>query len=100
MGNTQTKKLHELSFGLALGTLISIILFILGLLAWFFNFNVDIVNCLGKMYLGYAPTLSGSLIGAIWGFFDGFLDGFILIWLYNFFLRRFKKIDNGIVQAA
>lgn len=43
---------------------------------------------LGQFYLGYAPTLAGSITGAVWGFFDLFIGLYVFAWLYNYFEKR------------
>ncbi len=43
------------------------------------------VNWMGQFYVGYAPTLTGSVIGAVWGFFDIFIGVYVFLRLYNHF---------------
>jgi hypothetical protein len=38
---------------------------------------------IGRVYLGYNISFSGSLIGFVWAFFDGIIGGAIFAWLYN-----------------
>jgi hypothetical protein len=61
--------------------------FLLGLLAAFLDWGVPMVELLGSVYLGYGPTVSGSLIGLLWAFVDGAVGGVILAWGYNHFSR-------------
>lgn len=42
-----------------------------------------LVNLIASLYIGFAPTLPGSILGAIWGLFDGFIGGVVLAWTYN-----------------
>lgn len=41
------------------------------------------VDLIGSVYLGFAPTLPGTMIGGVWGFVDGALGGVVIAWLYN-----------------
>ncbi len=42
-----------------------------------------IMHGMATLYIGYKPTMPGSIIGGIWGFFDAGLAGVIIAWLYN-----------------
>ena len=56
------------------------------LLVWFslfFNMSPDLINFLGKYYIGLNVSFLGSLIGLIWGFIDGAFGGMAFAWLYN-----------------
>ncbi|MEE9125296.1 MAG: bacteriophage holin [candidate division NC10 bacterium] len=44
-----------------------------------------VVDVLGSFYLGFGPSLFGSLIGGLWGFVDGAVGGVVIAWLYNRF---------------
>ncbi|MBN2422882.1 bacteriophage holin [Candidatus Woesearchaeota archaeon] len=77
------KKTSPSKVGLVIGIMWAGYVFLLGMLAAFFNVGRPIVSLLGSMYLGYNPSFSGSLIGLVWAFLDGFIAGFIGIWLYN-----------------
>jgi len=59
----------------------------LGILDAVWGFGGAVVNGIGSVYLGYAPTLAGILIGAVWSFIDGFIAGALMAWLYNKFAR-------------
>jgi hypothetical protein len=59
--------------------------FFLGLMAAFLDWGTPMVELLGSVYLGYGPTVLGSLIGLLWAFVDGAVGGFILAWVYNHF---------------
>jgi len=76
-------KLDILSFGLALGITWGLGVLILGIHAWLTGLSVDVVNMLGSAYVGYKPTMLGSIIGATWGLVDGFVGGVIFAWIYN-----------------
>lgn len=46
------------------------------------------VNWMGQFYIGYAPTVIGSVIGAVWGFLDLFIGLYVFARLYNYFHGR------------
>jgi len=49
------------------------------------------ITFLGRIYIGYNISLTGSLIGLLWGFFDGMIGGAIFAWLYNLLSNKFSK---------
>ena len=42
-----------------------------------------VIEEIAKFYMGFGPTLVGSLIGAAWGFGEGFIAGFLIAFVYN-----------------
>lgn len=84
--DTKFAKLGVISLGLALGTTAAIFIFLLGLAAAFFGWGIVAAAALSSIFIGYGPTLVGSLAGAVWAFFDGFIAGALIAWLYNRFL--------------
>jgi hypothetical protein len=42
-----------------------------------------LVEVLGSVYLGFAPTPVGSIIGTAWAFADGAVGGAVIAWVYN-----------------
>ena len=80
--------LHVISFGIALGAVWAISLFIMAILAINWQYGVSFIYGIGKLYVGYKPTFIGAGIGVIWGFLDGFVGGIVFAWLYNFFSRK------------
>ncbi|MDY6762037.1 MAG: hypothetical protein SVY41_03235 [Candidatus Nanohaloarchaea archaeon] len=46
------------------------------------------VNWLGQFYVGYAPTVTGSIVGAVWAFFDVAIGLYVFFRLYNYFHGR------------
>ena len=57
----------------------------LGVLAFvaFLGHGVSLVQMIGELLSGYAPTGPGIFIGMVWGFLIGGIYGFIFSWLYN-----------------
>lgn len=78
-------RLSVLGLGLALGTTWALSMLILGLAQWHFGYGGAWVQLLGTVYVGYGPTILGSLFGLVWGFVDGFIGGVVIAWLYNKF---------------
>ncbi|HXJ83920.1 MAG TPA: bacteriophage holin [Candidatus Methylomirabilis sp.] len=52
---------------------------LIGVIGW----GRAVVDVLGSLYLGFRPTLLGSVIGGAWAFVDGALAGVVVAWLYN-----------------
>jgi len=82
------QKLHVISFGLALGIVWGVGLFLLGMVSWNTGVGTVWIDTFGSVYLGYKATLMGSVLGFIWGFFDSFIAGVCIAWVYNFFSRK------------
>jgi hypothetical protein len=87
-------RLHTLSLALAMGTTFAVMMFLFGLIAWTTGLWAGAVEVIGTAYLGYAPTLVGSLIGALWGFVDGFVFAGLIAWLYNVFCHALARAGN------
>ena len=45
---------------------------------------------IGRFYIGYNISPSGSIVGFIWGFADGGICGLAFGGLYNFITRKFS----------
>ncbi len=85
--------LGVISFGLALAVTSAVFTFVLGLMATFFGWGVELAGALSSLYIGYGPTFVGTIAGAVWAFVDGFIAGIMVAWLYNqFLLRRAAQI--------
>jgi hypothetical protein len=78
-------KLSIKALGLAMGILWGAAMFFLGILNMFSNWGSGIQQAMATLYIGYQPTILGSIIGGIWGFFDCGIAGILLAWLYNKF---------------
>lgn len=73
------------ALGLAGGLLWGASVLVLGLGAIWVSDWAVFVDWLGQFYLGYEPTIIGSIIGGVWGFLDLFIGLFVFAWLYNYF---------------
>lgn len=78
-------KMSPVGLGLSLGILWGLWLLVMGLLAFHYAYGQTFVTTLGTMYVGYEPTIKGSIIGGIMGLVHGFIKGFLIAWLYNRF---------------
>ena len=84
----QAARLDAVSLGLAFGIMWGLGVFILGIMAMAADWGTEIVVLMSSIYLGFEPSIAGSLIGAAWGFIDGGVGGFLIAWLYNVILTR------------
>ena len=80
-------KLDVRAFGLACGILWGFAMLVLGLINTFNTWGAEIEQLMATVYIGYKPTILGSIIGGIWGFLDAGIGGLIIAWLYNKFSR-------------
>ena len=76
-------KLNVRAFGLALGIVWGIAVFLMGIVAMISSCWTPFIALFSSMYIGYKATLPGSIIGAVWGFIDAGVGGVIVAWLYN-----------------
>lgn len=75
--------LNAKNFGLACGIIWGIAVLFIGLMSAYTNWGLEMQSVIASIYIGYEPTIAGSIIGGAWGFVDGFIGGYIFIWLYN-----------------
>jgi len=76
-------KLDVKALGLTLGIVWGGSLLVMGLVAMSSGYGTGFVASVGSLYVGYKPTLVGSLAGAGLGFLDAGIGGLIIAWLYN-----------------
>ena len=76
-------KLDVKALGLSIGILWGSAVLLTGFMTIFFDWGNIFVAVLSSIYIGYKPTILGSLIGGVWGFFDAGIGGVIVAWLYN-----------------
>jgi len=81
-------KLNVKAFGMAGGALWGGVLLITGLIDTASTWGDAFGQVAASVYLGYTPTIAGSIIIGIWGFVTGGIWGFALAWLYNKFLGK------------
>jgi hypothetical protein len=80
-------RLSPMSLGLSLGIIWGGMVFLMGLLAHFFEYGTAFVSSMGIIYIGYEPSILGSAIGGLMGFIDALIIGLLLASLYNAFLK-------------
>ena len=56
--------------------------FVAGIMAMY-GWGQEYVAVIGSVYIGYGPTIVGSLIGAGWAFADGLIGAAVFAWIYN-----------------
>ena len=78
-------KLSAKGMGFSLGLLWAVAMFATGMIASITNWGHSFIAVMSSLYVGFEPTLMGSLIGAVWAFVDWFIGGWIIAWLYNCF---------------
>ncbi len=81
------KKLDVRAFGFAFGIVWGGAMLILGLINTFCVWGSGLESLMATLYIGYKPTILGSIIGGIWGFVDAGIGGLITAWLYNKFAK-------------
>ncbi|HBD05087.1 TPA: membrane-associated protein [Candidatus Uhrbacteria bacterium] len=79
------------SFALAGAIVWAVGALLLGLLSMRFGWGLAMVNTISSIYIGYAPTIAGSLIGALWAFADAYIACAIFAWIYNRFTSCCKE---------
>lgn len=80
-------KLNVKAFGLACGVLSGGCTLIAGLIDTVSTWGDAWGEMIASVYLGYTPTIAGSIIGGIWSFVIAGAGGLILARLYNKFLK-------------
>jgi len=66
----------------------AILILLTGLAAALFGWGLEFVSLLSSLYIGFEPTILGSIIGAVWGFIDGAIAGAIIAFVYNKVSRK------------
>jgi hypothetical protein len=80
-------KLNAKAFGLACGVLSGAGMLLMGIIDTLSTWGDAWGQVMASIYLGYQPTILGSIIIGIWGFATGYIWGAILAWLYNKFSK-------------
>lgn len=81
------QKLSVKAFGLACGLVWGGGMFLLGVLDTISTYNDAWGQLMATMYLGYQPTIIGSIILGIWGFITAGIWGLLVAALYNKFVK-------------
>lgn len=78
-------KMSPVGLGMSLGVLWGLSIFGMGLITYFYSYGKPFVEAIAAVYLGYEPSIKGSIIGGVIGFIHAFITGFLIAWLYNKF---------------
>ena len=81
------QKLSVKALALSIGTFCALGALFLGLAAMC-GWGEGCVKIMSSLYIGFEPTITGSLIGAVWAFVDGAIAGLIIALLYNAFTGK------------
>jgi len=76
-------KFDAKAFGISCGVIWGVAMFFLGICDIFSAWGCGITKIMATLYIGYQPTILGSVIGAVWGFVDAGVGGFVFALLYN-----------------
>ena len=77
-------KAFALTCGIFLGLAVCVSVWLILL---FDFFPPDIINTIGKYYIGLDVSILGSFIGLVYGFIDGSIGGLLFAWIYNKFVN-------------
>ncbi len=77
-----TKNINVIGAAIGIGIAWAFMLLFAGI-ASIFNWGGPFVTIMSSIYIGYGPSIEGSLIGALWGFIDGAIFGFIFAVIHN-----------------
>ncbi|MFQ5774902.1 MAG: bacteriophage holin [Kiloniellaceae bacterium] len=97
--NGRHMTLGVVSFGLAVGVTWAIFVFLLGVMAALFGWGVEVAQMLASLYIGFSPTVAGTIAGAVWAFVDGMIAGVLIAWFYNRFVLRRRAPRRGPPSA-
>lgn len=76
-------KLCACSLGIAIGVTKGLILMLFAWAGWMWGVGTPMIEHIGNLFHGYAPTLLGGIIGGGWGLIGGFVVGLLIGWIYN-----------------
>ena len=79
----QHVKLSVWGLGLGMGIVGAISMLFLGLVATWWGWGILLVNSLSSLYIGFHPSITGSIYGALWGFIDWLIGGVLIAVFYN-----------------
>ena len=95
--NTSHVSLGVVSFAIACGITWGLAVAVLALTAGLFGWGISLAALLQDLYLGFGPSIVGSIAGAVWGFVNGFVFGAAVAWIYNRTLlsRQRHPVSSG-----
>ena len=81
------ERLNVKALAVAVGASWGVCMLFLGLIS-VFGWGERFVDLMASVYVGYKPTLLGSIIGAAYGFVDGAIGGAIVALIYNVVAKK------------
>ena len=78
--------LHKRAFGMALGTVLGVFVFLVTVVAITFPEGRQSLSLLSNYFGGYTVSWQGAFIGLVWGWFVGFVIGWFTAYTRNFVL--------------
>ncbi|MEQ8195882.1 MAG: bacteriophage holin [Rhodospirillales bacterium] len=85
--SSHPQRLSILSLGVALGLTGGATVFLIGIATGLFGWGEFVVQVLSSLYIGYEPSIVGSIAGGVWAFVHGFFVGAFIAWFYNKLIR-------------
>ncbi len=85
-------KLRVRAFGLAIGIVWGLILFLTTIESTLVGTG-QTMSKLRTLYYGYQVSFGGAIVGLLWGVVSGFLLGAAVAWLYNTFHKAIYTSD-------
>ncbi len=72
------------------------ILWALGLCLWtllaaYNGYGSELLELIEAIYPWYSISYLGALWGLVLGFLDAFIGVYVLVWIYNFFVKKLGK---------
>jgi hypothetical protein len=92
-------KLDVKAFGLALGFVWGGLTFLLGLLDTMYFWGNSWGKMMTMVYIGYRPTIIGSIIAALWGFIYAGVLGYLIARMYNRLAEENKLATDKRIAA-
>lgn len=74
--------------GLSLGIVLGLTMLVLALLSMFLGVGTPIVELMGSLYIGFAPSILGGLIGLFFGFIHGYITGALLVIVKDYLINH------------
>ncbi|MDD5197044.1 MAG: bacteriophage holin [Candidatus Omnitrophota bacterium] len=92
-------KLDVKAFSLALGFVWGGLTFLLGLLDTLYFWGNSWGKMMTMVYIGYRPTILGSIIAAVWGFVYAGILGYLIARMYNRLVEENKAEAEKKIAA-
>lgn len=86
---TSIKGLNVFGVAIGIGAAWAFMIFFAGI-ASIFNWGLGFVTAMSSVYIGYGPSILGTLIGTFWGFIDGAIFGIIFAAIYNTVIKKYS----------